>query len=94
MRLLIIGLVIIIIGLQYKLWFGAGSVPDILVLKQDLQRQQDKNTQLKQRNLILEAEVNNLKKGQDALEARARTDLGMIKSGESYYQIIESPKKR
>lgn len=94
MRSLIIALIVIIAALQYKLWFAAGSVPEVLVLKQSLQRQMDKNDQLKMRNKALEAEVKNLKIGQKALEERARTDLGMVREGETFYQIIEAPRRR
>lgn len=94
MKILISFLIAVILLLQYKLWFDHGSVPDVVRLKQHLARQVEKNNQLRDRNLALEAEVKNLKQGQNALEERARTDLGMIKDDETFFQILESPKRR
>lgn len=94
MKSLISFLIAIILILQYKLWFDQGGVPDVVNLKRNLERQVAKNTQLRSRNQALEAEVHNLKQGQNALEERARTDLGMIKDDETFFQILESPKRR
>ena len=89
MRVLVITLLILVGILQYKLWFSGGSVPDVIHLKQTLDAQVQKNQDLQQRNNALEAEVNNLKQGQNAIEERARADLGMINDDETFYQIID-----
>lgn len=75
--------------LQYKLWVGEGSVPQVYALKQQLQAQQQINADLAMRNKAIEAQIKELKSGSEALEEIARNDLGMIASDETYYQIID-----
>jgi cell division protein FtsB len=79
----------ILIGLQYPLWLGDGGVMALWKLKQEIAVQKLENTGLKERNLALEAEVRDLKEGYEALEERARAELGMVRRGETLYQIIE-----
>jgi cell division protein FtsB len=79
----------ILIGLQYPLWFGDGGVLALLKLRHEISLQKNENTQLKERNQALEAEVRDLKEGYEALEERARAELGMVRRGETFYQIIE-----
>lgn len=79
--------------MQYKLWFGDGSVREVMDLRQVLELQEGKNNQVKQRNAVLEAEVENLKTGLDAIEERARSELGMIKKDETFIHIIENKPK-
>ena len=79
--------------MQYKLWFGDGSVREVMDLRQKLEQQENKNYQVKQRNAVLEAEVENLKTGLDAIEERARSELGMIKKDETFIHIIENKPK-
>ena len=79
--------------MQYKLWFGDGSVREVMDLRQKLEQQESKNYQVKQRNAVLEAEVENLKTGLDAIEERARSELGMIKKDETFIHIIENKPK-
>jgi len=79
----------ILIGLQYPLWLGDGSVLSLWKLKQEIATQQAENISLKERNRALEAEVLDLKQGYEALEERARAELGMVRRGETLYQVIE-----
>ncbi|MCK4608913.1 MAG: cell division protein FtsB [Gammaproteobacteria bacterium] len=88
MKPLIVLLVILLLVLQYKLWFAAGGVFQTVHLKHEVTQQQKKNMELNKRNTILMADVNALKSNDAAVEARARTDLGMIKDGEVFYQIV------
>ncbi|WP_420600096.1 cell division protein FtsB [Neptuniibacter sp.] len=88
-RWLIVILIILLIGLQYRLWFGDPSLPDIWQLDANIELQQKINDDLSQRNSELEAEVQDLKKGQSALEERARSELGMVKEGETFFQLVE-----
>ena len=79
--------------LQYKLWFGDASVSDVMELKQTIIEQQAKNEQIKQRNAVLAAEVEDLKTGLEAIEERARSELGMIKEDETFIHIVEGDSK-
>ncbi len=79
----------ILIGLQYPLWLGDGGVLALWKLKREISAQKLENAGLKERNLALEAEVRDLKEGYEALEERARAELGMVRRGETLYQIIE-----
>ena len=79
--------------MQYKLWFGDGSVRDVVELRETLDLQRSKNYEMKQRNIVLEAEVEDLKTGLEAVEERARNELGMIKQDETFIHIVESNNK-
>jgi len=83
----------ILIGLQYPLWLGDGGALALWKLKREISLQQTENVQLKERNQALEAEVRDLKEGYEALEERARAELGMVRRGETFYQIIEETGK-
>lgn len=89
MRLLVIFLVILLVMLQYKLWVGDGGVSEVWRLKKAVEQQQLENRILKERNMALEAEVKDLKQGLEAVEERARSELGMIKKNETFYQTVE-----
>ncbi len=88
MRAFTVILLIFLGLLQYRLWFGKNSVPDYLSLKEDVARQQAANNKLKQRNKILYADTDDLKLGMEAIEERARNELGMIKKGETFFRLI------
>ncbi len=88
MRLLIIILIIVFMGLQYRLWFGDGSLSEVVQLSAELELQKQKMLELEERNRKLEAEVLDLQRGLDAYEEKARNDLGMIKKGETFFQIV------
>jgi cell division protein FtsB len=89
MKSLVIILAVLFIGLQYKLWLEPGGLTEVKKLQQKISAQTDQNQQLMQRNQHLLTEVHDLKSGQAAIEEHARNDLGMVKPGETYYQIIE-----
>lgn len=89
MRALFYILIGILLGLQYPLWLGDGGLLTLWKLKHEIRAQTQENEQLRQRNLTLEAEVRDLKEGTEALEERARAELGMVRRGETLYQIIE-----
>ncbi len=84
-------LLLILVGLQLKLWSGAGSMRDVDSLRIAVKKQTDENDRLTQRNQALSADVLDLKHGDEAVEARARTELGLIKPGETFYQVVEAP---
>ena len=81
----------LLLSLQYRLWVGDGSLAEVWDLYQQVETQRDENQRLRERNQALEAEVQDLKQGLGAIEERAREELGMIKEGETFYQIIEPP---
>lgn len=89
MRLIIALLVLVFVGLQSRLWFGAGSWEQIVSLERDLAEQTAINDRLAARNDRLAAEIYDLKHGLDAVEQRARTELGLIKSNETFYLIVD-----
>lgn len=88
MRLITATLLLFLVFLQHRLWFGKNSVPDYLSLKEEVVRQQSDNDKLKQRNKLLYADTDDLKSGIEAIEERARNELGMIKNGETFFRIV------
>jgi len=91
MRLLIWLLVVLLVLLQYRLWVGDGSLAEVWGLYQQVETQKAENQELRERNQALEAEVKDLKQGLDAIEERAREELGMTRDDETFYQIIKEP---
>jgi cell division protein FtsB len=89
MRLLIAVLILALVALQFRLWVGEGSLAEVHGLKNEIAAQEDELVRLRSRNQELEAEVIDLRQGVEALEERARRDLGMIKPGEIFIQVIE-----
>jgi len=79
----------LLLALQYPLWIGKGSWTRVWELDRQLAVQREANAKLKARNDALDAEVLDLKQGRDALEERARLDLGMIRKDEVFYQVVE-----
>lgn len=75
--------------MQYKLWFGDGSVRQVVDLRQRIEEQHGKNERIRQRNTVLAAEVTDLKTNLEAIEARARSELGMVKKGETFIHIVD-----
>jgi len=82
-------LLILLLALELKLWTGDGGMRDVWRLQQRLDEQKKENAKLKQRNDALSAEVQDLKSGKEAIEERARSELGLIKPGEVFYQVVE-----
>ncbi|ARD39307.1 cell division protein FtsB [Edwardsiella ictaluri] len=88
-------LLVVLLGwLQYSLWVGKNGVHDYMRVKQDVATQQANNAKLKSRNDQLFAEIDDLNGGQEAIEERARNELGMIKPGETFYRLVPDQKKR
>jgi cell division protein FtsB len=88
MRTLLAVLLVVLALLQFKLWFGEGGFAAIQRLEQRVNEQERENALLEQRNRELEAEVQDLRQGLDAIEERARSELGMIKEEEEFYQVV------
>lgn len=77
------------LALQYRLWVGKGSYAEVKHLQNEIARQKLELKTMQQQNLELRAEIEDLKKGLDAIEERARSELGMIRDGEIFFQIVE-----
>jgi len=77
--------------LQGRLWFGVGSVRHKASLEQKVEILQADNAVLNERNALLEADVQDLKNGLDAVEEIARKDLGMVRDGETFFLVLEKP---
>jgi cell division protein FtsB len=90
MRLLTLILIALIVAIQTPLWFGKGGWLRVWELDGQLQAQRGDNEKLRTRNAALDAEVRDLKQGYDAIEERARSELGMIKQDEVFFQVVES----
>lgn len=89
MKVFILLLVIVFIWLQYQLWMDKDGLSKLHHLKQNVDAQKKTNQEIIERNKVLAAEVEDLKSGQAAIEERARKDLGMIREGEVFFQIID-----
>lgn len=89
MKNLIIVLLLLLAYLQYRLWVGEGGLLDVWELHREVEDQRQENARLRERNAALNAEVLDLKQGLQAIEERAREDLGMVKEGETFYQVVE-----
>ena len=87
-RALTLVLVALIVLIQYPLWLGKGSWFRVWEVDQQIRAQREANRRLQARNAGLEAEVRDLKVGLDAIEERARSELGMIRQDEMFFQII------
>lgn len=94
MRLLTVVLTLLIATLQYPLWLGKGSWLKVWETDQELTKQLQENDRLKARNSSLEAEVKDLKTGYGAIEERARTELGMVKQDEVFFQVLDDSPPR
>lgn len=75
--------------LQYTMWFGTGGSHEVDELRAQVELQRAENQQLQQRNEALVAEVDDLKSGGAAVEERARSELGMVKPGETFYRVVD-----
>ncbi|TDJ24385.1 MAG: cell division protein FtsB [Gammaproteobacteria bacterium] len=89
MRFLVVMGVVLLIALQFRFWFGSSGVVEHAELAKRLDAQRQRTEVLSERNRILASEVKALKAGPEALEARARTELGMVKRGETFYLVVE-----
>lgn len=89
MRLLAVALVVLIAALQWPLWLGKGGWLRVWELDRQVKSQRESNELLRARNAALDAEVRDLKTGYAAIEERARSDLGMVKQDEVFFEVIE-----
>ncbi len=89
MKAVFILLIGIFLVLQYKLWFADENIFQVTALRKEVATWQQKNTDLEKENAAVEADIDDLKHGSDALEERARNDLGMIKQDEIFFQVVD-----
>jgi cell division protein FtsB len=89
-KLLTIALIALIALLQHPLWLGKGSWLRVWEVDQQVRAQRETNQMLSMRNAALDAEVRDLKQGLDAIEERARSELGMIKRDEIFFQVLDN----
>lgn len=82
-------LIVLLVGLQYRLWVGEGSFAEVARLHTAINKQKAENARIHERNAALDAEVQDLKQGVEAIEERARSELGMVKKDEVFFQIVE-----
>ena len=92
LKALIAILSVIVLGLQYRLWVGDGSMAHWVAIKRDIVEQKQEVEAIKERNRVLLAEVIALKNGNDLIEEKARTQLGMIREGETFYMFSREPR--
>ncbi len=88
LRTIIFCLIGVVLALQYALWFGKSNVVDLIHLGRSVNELEQENLVLRERNNRLHADVNEIKNRVEAIEARAREQLGLIKPGETYYQVV------
>lgn len=88
MRWLYAGLIGVFFYLQFKLWVGDGSLAEVRYLENQIEQQSQENQALLERNERLQAEVHDLKSGKEALEERARNELGMVRKGETFFYLV------
>jgi len=89
MKLLALALAALIVLIQYPLWLGKGGWLRVWEIDQQIRTQREANRRSQERNSALEAEVRDLKLGSDAIEERARSELGMIKQDEIFFQVLD-----
>ncbi len=89
MRVILSILLLLLLILQVQLWSGRGGLPEIWSLREQIREQEAENRRLQARNEALEAEVRNLREGLDAIEERARTELGLVRENEIFFEVIE-----
>lgn len=89
MKIVVIALLLLFALLQYGLWMSKGGVVTVLQLRETIAAQQAQNKKLQARNDALMADINDLKSGNQAVEERARNELGMVKKGERFYQVVK-----
>ena len=90
MRWISLILVALILLLQYPLWLGKGGWLKVWDIDRQVEAQKQVNQQTQTRNAVLDAEVRDLKQGSEAIEERARSELGMVKRNEVFFQIVDN----
>ena len=91
MRGLLVVLVLLLAAVQYGVWFGRGGMRDVSHTREQIAAQTTRNQKLEMRNEGLAAEVADLKDGMEAVEELARSEMGMIREGEVFFQLVEKP---
>ena len=89
MKTIVTLMLVLFLLMQYRLWFGDGSIRQVVEMRQRVAEQHDKNEQARQRNAVLAAEVDDLKTGLDVIEELARSELGMVKEGETFIHVVD-----
>ncbi len=89
MKIVIVLLLVLLVGLQYRLWFGRSNLFEVKHFEEIKREHIEENRRLSERNQALAAEVLDLKQGMEAIEEKARSEMGMIKHSETFYQIID-----
>ena len=89
MKILLAIIILLIALLQYRLWYGDGGIKESKAYQQRLDDLKEQVEEKRERNEALYAEVEDLRKGQESLEERARDELGMIREGETFFQVLE-----
>ncbi|WP_317932640.1 septum formation initiator family protein [Halioxenophilus sp. WMMB6] len=89
MKWIVTTLVILLAGLQLRLWVGEGSLADIARLKSEIEQQERFNARDRERNRMLQVEISHLKNGLAGVEELAREDMGMVKQGETFYLVVD-----
>lgn len=88
LRIALAVLVVLLLGLQYRLWFADGGLVEVWRLREQIAAQRAENARLRERNQALAAEVRDLQRGLEAVEAIARSELGMVGEDETFYRIV------
>ncbi|WP_076412562.1 cell division protein FtsB [Shewanella sp. UCD-KL12] len=88
MKRFLLVLISLLAVLQYQLWFGVNSLPGSVQLREQIAVQQESNAKLVARNQVLREEIIDLRSGTEALEERARNELGMVKKGETFFRVV------
>jgi cell division protein FtsB len=81
-------LIVLLAALQYRLWFGKNSVSDYQEMQTQIETLEQQNANLRQRNKLIRADIDDLQLGIESMEERARNELGLIKEGETFYRIL------
>ena len=89
LKIFLFVMLLLLLFLQYQLWFGSSGLRALMSIKKQLAVQMDENEKLRQRNQSLLFEIEHLHNNKDAVESRARNELGLIKKGETFYQIVK-----
>ncbi len=80
---------LLLLALQYQLWFQPSGILTLITLKQEALKGETENAKLRERNKTLKQNVSSLKSDREAIENRAREELGLVKKGETYYRVVE-----
>ncbi|QYJ85161.1 cell division protein FtsB [Shewanella mesophila] len=93
MKRLLIAIIVLFCLLQYRLWVGENSLPESFQLQEQIKLQRQSNAKLIERNQVLKEEIIDLRRGTEALEERARNELGMVKQGETFFRVVGEPQR-